>query len=86
MAASKDDFAELAPQFSVQRQDLPKTAKTKDALHAENDKVVAQFYGLTASALAHVLQSFKGMGTKRPEYLALLNAPQARKLNWCLAF
>ena len=67
-----DDFGELAPLFGVQRSDLPHTAKAQDTLRAENDKLVADLYGITDTELAHLLQSFKVMANKRPEYLALL--------------
>jgi hypothetical protein len=33
---------------------------------------VAGLYGITDTELAHLLQSFKVMANKRPEYLALL--------------
>ncbi len=59
LSASWDDFAELAP-------------KARDQLRAENDKTVARLYGITTAEFTHLLRSFKGMATKRPEYLALL--------------
>ena len=72
LAASWDDFAELAPLFSIQPKDVPQTAKAQDTLRAQNDKTVARLYGITAAELAHVLRSFKVMAHKRPEYLTLL--------------
>ncbi|MHB0926850.1 MAG: hypothetical protein ACYC1F_10125, partial [Gallionellaceae bacterium] len=72
LAASWDSFAELAPLFDVQPQDLPQTAKAQDTLRAQNDKLVAQLYGITDAELAYLLQSFKVMANKRPEYLTLL--------------
>ena len=72
LAASWGDFAELAPLFNVQPQDVPQTAKAKDMLRAQNDKLVAQLYGITDAELAHLLQSFKVMAGKRAEYLTLL--------------
>ena len=42
-----------------------------DTLRAENDKIVARLYGITAPEFPHLLGSFKGMATKWPEYLAL---------------
>jgi len=72
LASSWDDFAELAPLFNVQKTDLPITSKAMDMLRAENDKIVARLYGITSEELGHLLRSFKGMATKRPEYLALL--------------
>jgi len=73
LAASWDDFAELAPLFEVQPQDLPQTAKAQDTLRAQNDKLVARLYGISDAELAHMLRSFKVMTSKRSEYLTLLN-------------
>lgn len=73
LAASWDDFAELAPLFDVQPKDLPQTAKAQDSLRAQNDKIVARLYGITNDELAHLLRSFKVMAGKRAEYLTLLN-------------
>lgn len=72
LAASWDDFAELAPLFSVQAKDLPPTAKAQDSLRAQNDTLVARLYGVTDAELAHLLRSFKVMAGKRTEYLTLL--------------
>ena len=72
LAASWDDFAELAPLFNVSRQDVPGTTKAQDLLRAQNDRIVARLYGITEPEFAHLLRSFKGLATKRPEYLALL--------------
>ncbi|WP_293996815.1 Eco57I restriction-modification methylase domain-containing protein [Sphaerotilus sp.] len=72
LAAGWDDFAELAPLFGVERKDVPLTAKARDTLRVQNDKTVARLYGLTDAEFAHLLRSFKGMATKRPEYVALL--------------
>ncbi|MDP2783154.1 MAG: N-6 DNA methylase [Sulfurimicrobium sp.] len=72
LAANWDDFAELAPLFDVQHQDLPQTAKAQDILRAQNDKLVARLYGITDKEFAHLLQSFKVMANKRPAYMALL--------------
>ena len=72
LAASWDDFAELAPLLNVQPADVPATAKARDQLRADNDKTVARLYGITDVEFAHLLRSFKGLATKRPEYLALL--------------
>jgi len=33
---------------------------------------VARLYGIIRAERTHLLRSFKGMATKRPEYLALL--------------
>ncbi len=72
LAASWDDFAEFAPLFAVDRNDLPLTAKAQDGLRAQNDRLVAKLYGLTDPELAHLLRCFKVMAAKRPEYLTLL--------------
>jgi UDP-N-acetylmuramoylalanine-D-glutamate ligase len=67
-----NDFCELAPLFGVQQADVPLTAKAQDSLRAQNDHLVAQLYGISPAELAHLLQSFKVMAHKRPEYMALL--------------
>jgi hypothetical protein len=72
LAASWDGFSELAPLFSVEQNDVPLTTKAMDTLRAENDKIVARLYGITDAEFKHLLKSFKGLATKRPEYLALL--------------
>ncbi len=72
LAASWDDFAELALLFDVQPGDVPHTAKARDLLRADNDRTVARLYGLDATEFTHLLRSFTGMAGKRPEYLALL--------------
>ena len=72
LASSWDDFAELTPLFSVTRQQVPFTSKAQDQLRAQNDKTVARLYGITDVEFAHLLRSFKGLATKRPEYMALL--------------
>ena len=74
LAASWDDFADLAPLFNVQKPDVPTTPKAMDRLRAENDHIVARLYGITAPEFTHLLRSFKGMAAKRPEYMALLQA------------
>lgn len=55
--------------------DVPFTAKARDQLRADNDKTVARLYGISDAEFTHLLRSFKGMATKRPEYLALLGSP-----------
>lgn len=72
LAANWDDFAELAPLFQVHKQDVPQTAKAMDTLRAQNDRIVARLYGITDAEFAHLLDSFKGLAAKRPEYLTLL--------------
>ena len=54
-------FAAVAPEWAE-----------RDQVRADNDKTVARLYGMTDAEFAHLLRSFKGMATKRPEYLALL--------------
>lgn len=72
LAASWEDFEDLASLFSIQRRDVPATTKAQDQLRAQNDRTVAKLFGITDAEFAHLLRSFKGLATKRPEYLALL--------------
>lgn len=72
LVANWNDFADIAPLFSITKNDLPKTVKAQDMLRAQNDKMVAKLYGITDAEFAHLLQSFKVMASKRQEYLTLL--------------
>ena len=72
LAADWDSFAELAPLFDITKSQLPTTPKAHDKLRAQNDKIVAQLYGITPTEMAHLLKSFKVMANKKPEYLTLL--------------
>ena len=76
LAASWDDFSELATLFNLTRNDVPLTAKACDQLRATNDHLIAKRYGIKNDELTHLLKSFPVMANKRPEYLALLR--QAR--------
>jgi hypothetical protein len=51
-------------------------SKAWDSLLAQNDHLVVRLYGITPAELAHLLQSFKVMAHKRPEYMALLVSMQ----------
>ena len=72
LAASRDDFAEPAWLFDVQRQEATLSAKEMDRQRAENDNILACLYGITDTEFKHLLNSFNGMTTKCPEYVALL--------------
>jgi hypothetical protein len=50
------------------------TVKAMDTLRVQNNPIVARLYGITATEFAHLLRSFKGVATKRPAYLALLQS------------
>jgi type II restriction/modification system DNA methylase subunit YeeA len=75
LAASWDDFSDLAALFSIQKTDIPANPKACDKLRAENDIIVARLYGITDEELTHLLTSFKVMREKRPEYVTLLQNP-----------
>jgi hypothetical protein len=64
-------FEPLAALFDVKRDDLPKTDEQYDRLRYQNDKLVAECYGLNAADLRHILKGFPVMLKKRPEYGAL---------------
>lgn len=80
LAAGWDDFAaDLAPQLAalgVTRQDIPATPKARDKLRADTDRRVARRYGVSDAEFQRLLGSFKGMASKRPEYLTLLQAAE----------
>jgi hypothetical protein len=72
LADSWEDFCGLAPLFGTQKQDVPATPKARDRLRAENDRIVSRLLGLAPGDMARVLESFRGMREKHPEYPALL--------------
>ena len=75
LARIADPTGEGARAFTKVHADQARAqAAAMDTLRAENDKTVARLYGINDAELAHLLRSFKGMATKRPEYLALLQA------------
>jgi N-6 DNA Methylase len=61
-------FEPLAALFDVKRDDLPKTDEQYDRLRYQNDKLVAECYGLNAADLRHILKGFPVMLNKRSEY------------------
>jgi hypothetical protein len=74
LAASWEDFAEIAPPLKIKRADVPASPKACDKLRAENDRIVARLYGITNDEFAYLLKSFRVMADKSPEYVALLTS------------
>jgi hypothetical protein len=64
-------FEPLAALFDIKPSDLPQTDEQYDRLRYQNDKLVAQCYGLSDADVRHILKGFPVMLKKRPEYAAL---------------
>jgi hypothetical protein len=63
-----DPFAELMQEFGISRNDAALTDKQKQKTMIENDLLVARLYGVTKDDLAHIMDSFKVLKSKKPEY------------------
>jgi hypothetical protein len=70
-------FEPLAALFDIKPEDLPKTDEQYDRLRYQNDRLVAQCYGLTEANLRHILKGFPVMLNKRAEYGALFGGYQS---------
>jgi hypothetical protein len=67
-----DDFVELADQFNLTKEDIPKTQKQVDLMKIENDCIVAKLYQITHEELVHICSSFKVLNNKNPSYTKTL--------------
>lgn len=65
-------FFELLPQFGLAEKQVPTTPKLIDMLKIRNDVLVAELYGVSKEEMRHILQSFKVLNGKHPEYGATL--------------
>ncbi len=75
LANGFDAFAELAAEFGISRSDATLTNKQKLKTMIENDLIVARMYGVTKEDMEHILDSFKVLKSKKPDYVAgLLSA------------
>jgi len=74
LANGFDAFSELASQFGISKSDATITDKQKMKIMIENDLTVARLYGVTKDELGHILESFKVLKSKKPDYVAGLLA------------
>ena len=72
LANSYDDFYDLAREFKISREDVELTDKQKERLQIENDLIVAKMYGITAADMQHIVESFKVLKNKKPQYVETL--------------
>ncbi|WP_245945624.1 Eco57I restriction-modification methylase domain-containing protein [Helicobacter didelphidarum] len=66
------DFAELASEFAISKNEIPKTRKLYDTLRARNDIMIAKLYGITKEEFCYILDTFKVLNNKQPQYVAIL--------------
>lgn len=65
-------FKELQEEFKISQNAIPKTSKAYDVLKAKQDIAIAKLYGLDKEEFCYLLESFKVLQSKKPEYIALL--------------
>ena len=65
-------FKELQEEFGISQNEIPKTPKLCDELRAKQDIAIAKLYGLDKEEFCYLLESFKVLQSKKPEYIALL--------------
>lgn len=65
-------FEELRGEFGIKDNEIPSTQKLYLTLKARLDIAVARLYGLDSKDFCHLLESFKALNEKQPEYIALL--------------
>ncbi len=82
LAYNFESFKDLAEQFNIKEQDLPRTAKERDLLKIQNDIEIAKIYGLTYKELAHIISDnyFKTMNKEQSGYVNLLKTKAQEEL------
>lgn len=74
LANNWEGFAELAPLFSITKEQTELTEKQYQLLQIANDVMIAKLYGITKEELAYILSTFKVLNKNKPEYGATLLA------------
>lgn len=67
-----DSFKELADEYGITKEDLPKTQKQVDMLKIQNDIIVAKMYEITHEELKHICSTFKVLIHKNKGYVETL--------------
>jgi hypothetical protein len=67
-------FREIIDELGIDKSDIPASKKAVDYLKIENDLIVAKIYGLNKADLERILDNFKVLGEKYPEYVAALKS------------
>ncbi|WP_066386494.1 Eco57I restriction-modification methylase domain-containing protein [Helicobacter himalayensis] len=67
-------FKELQEEFNIAQNEIPKTDKAYAQLRAKQDIAIAKLYGLDKEEFCYLLESFKVLQTKQPEFIALLKS------------
>jgi len=69
-----ESFKELADEFGISKNDLPKTDKQLDMLKVDIDCKVAKMYDISKKELEYILSTFKVLNNKKPQYVSLLKS------------
>ncbi|WP_273212496.1 Eco57I restriction-modification methylase domain-containing protein [Helicobacter rodentium] len=65
-------FKDLQEEFGISQNAIPTTSKLYNELKAKQDIAIAKLYGLDKEEFCYLLESFKVLQSKKPEYIALL--------------
>ncbi|STQ86898.1 Eco57I restriction-modification methylase domain-containing protein [Helicobacter muridarum] len=65
-------FKKLQEEFGISQNAIPTTSKLYNELKAKQDIAIAKLYGLDKEEFCFLLESFKVLQSKKPEYIALL--------------
>ncbi|MCX2682881.1 hypothetical protein OQH60_03240 [Campylobacter sp. MIT 21-1685] len=68
----ESNFEELREEFGIDKAEIPKTPKAYDTLRAKQDIAIAKLYGLDKEEFCYLLESFKVLQSKQPQFIALL--------------
>ncbi|MDR0467279.1 MAG: restriction endonuclease [Campylobacteraceae bacterium] len=79
-----DDFSSLADEFCLTKKDMPLTEKQFDILKVKNDCLVLKMYDISYDELEYMLESFKVLNNKRPEYISLLKSEYRKNVDYNL--
>jgi hypothetical protein len=72
-----EPFREIIDELGISEDDIPKSKKAVDYLKIKNDLIVAKIYGLNKADMERILDNFKVLGGKYPEYVAALKSKSA---------
>lgn len=60
---------ELQDKYAIKNNEIPNTQKSYDTLRAKLDIHIAKLYGLSKTEFCYLLESFKVLKSKQPEYI-----------------
>jgi hypothetical protein len=67
-----EPFREIIEKLGINESDIPKSKKAADYLKIENDLLAVKIYDLNGADIKQMLENFRVLGEKYPEYVAEL--------------